>query len=176
MKRAAQCLFCYLKLSLCWKLRSKHKIVLWPSLKPDQLLKRNDWIRTFSTFHSQVIWAFLSLGNNYWVKVRSHLYEKEEASQTEGAMPEIVLKLKIHLKYSDMGCAEDFSANGWSLSLPAALCTSILHRASATSHLETGDALNEWFTSALIFKRRMTSVLQSTLWDSHRNCQITDMM
>lgn len=58
-------------------------------------------------------------------------------------MPEVVLELKIHVKYSDMGCAEDFSANGSSLSLPADLCTSILHRASGATHLETGDALNE---------------------------------
>ncbi len=63
-----------------------------------------------------------------------------------------MLRLKIWVMKSEISCAEDFKANGFSLSSPVDFRASILYRASATIQLETGNKLKEWFTSVLILR------------------------
>ncbi len=56
-------------------------------------------------------------------------------------MAGVMDSLKIWVKSSEMKCAADLSANGSNLSSPDDLCTSILHRFSITTRLETRDKL-----------------------------------
>ncbi len=44
-------------------------------------------------------------------------------------MPEVMDKLKICVKYSEIRCAADFSANSSNMSSPDDLCALVLHRA-----------------------------------------------